>query len=40
MPQVLADITTSLLSLSTEDEDNSTVDYEDITDSVFENDAY
>ena len=37
MPQELADIITSPLNPSSEDED-VTVDYEDISDVVFEND--
>ena len=37
MPQELADIITSPLNASSEDED-VTVDYEDISDVVFEND--
>ena len=40
MPQELADIITNPLSLSAKDEDKSIVDYEDITDAVFENDVY
>ena len=39
MPQELADIITSPLNPSSEDED-VTVDYEDISDVVFENDFW
>ena len=38
MPQELADIITGPLNPSSEDEEDATVDYEDISDVVFEND--
>ena len=38
MPQELADIITDPLSPSSEDKEDVTVDYEDISDVVFEND--
>ena len=39
IPQELADIITDPLSPSSEDEEDVTVDYEDISDVVFENDC-
>ena len=38
MPQILADIITGPLSPSSEDEEDVTDDYEDISDVIFEND--
>ena len=38
MPQELADIITGPLNPSSENEEDVTVDYEDISDVVFEND--
>ena len=40
MPQELADIITDPLSPSSEDEEDVTVDYEDISNVVFENDFW
>ena len=40
MPQELADIMTDPLNPSSEDEEDVTVEYEDISDVVFENDFW
>ena len=40
MPQELADIITGPLNPSSEDEEDATVDYEHISDVVFENDFW